>query len=206
VRLCVTRGTGTLGLNPFLCEQPTLFIIADAVQLYTADLYEQGMHVVTAATRRTPSSSLPAQVKSMNYLNNILAKIEAIDAGAPEAVMLNHEGFVSECTGDNVFIVRTRSGRPRLVTPPLHAGILEGVTRNVVLELAADLDCVVEERDLTRHDLYNAEEMLLTGTAAEVVPVTQVDGRAVGEGRPGPTTRELIQKFRALVRERAPED
>ena len=213
IRLCVTRGTGALGLNPFVCERPSVFIIADAIALYPPEMYRDGMAVITAATIRNHPAALSPRIKSMNYLNNILAKIEAIDAGVPEAVMLNHMGFVSECTGDNIFIVRHRggesvglSGMTRILTPPLHAGTLEGVTMNTVIDLAARAGITVERLDLTRHDLYTADEMFLTGTAAEVIAVTKIDGRKVGCGQPGAVTQKLIAAFRDLVAKDAPED
>ncbi len=206
IRLCVTRGPGTLGLNPFHCSDGTTFIIADAIQLYPEELYESGMSVVTAATVRNHAGALSPRIKSLNYLNNILAKIEAIDAGVPEAVMLNSQGFIAECTGDNIFIVRQWEGRPTLVTPPLHAGMLEGVTMNLVIELAIAEQMPVRRFDLTRHDLYTADEMFLTGTAAEIIPVTRVDGRQIGDGEPGQMTRRLIAAFRHLVAREAPED
>ena len=206
IRLCVTRGNGPLGINPFICNGASTFIIVDGIQLYPREMYEAGLAVITASTVRNHPQALSPRVKSMNYLNNVLAKIEAIDAGVLEAVMLNHEGFVGECTGDNVFIVRERGGVRTLVTPPLHAGILEGVTRNVVMQLARDAGVPVMEADLTKFDLYTAEEMLLTGSAAEVIPVTKIDGRPVGEGRPGPITRDLIASFQELVKRDAPED
>lgn len=206
VRLCVTRGVGTLGLNPYLCPQPNAFVIADTIRLYPQEMYEQGMAIVTAATVRNHPAALSPRVKSMNYLNNILAKIEAIQVGAPEALMLNHQGLVAECTGDNVFAIgRGVDGQPRLTTPPLHAGILEGITRNVVIELAEDAGYAVDQVDLTRHDLYTSDEVFLTGTAAEVIAVTKIDGREIGTGKPGPVTTQLMDAFRQLVAD-APED
>jgi branched-chain amino acid aminotransferase len=209
IRLCVTRGVGSLGLNPFTCKRPTLFIIADAISLYPREVYEHGMAVVTAATMRTHPASLSPRIKSMNYLNNILAKIEAIDAGVLEAVMLNPQGYVAECTGDNIFIVRNDlPGFPgaSLLTPPLHAGILEGVTRNVVMQIAVKQGIHVREADLTKHDLYTADELFLTGTAAEVVPVTKADGRKIGGGAVGPITRQLQQAFHHFATRNTPED
>ena len=214
IRLCVTRGVGTLGLNPLTCRNASVFIIADAISLYSAELYEKGMAVVTASTIRNHPAALSPRIKSMNYLNNIMAKIEALDAGVMEAVMLNHHGHVAECTGDNLFVVRrdpsgvkpSKTDGVVLMTPPLHAGILEGVTMNVVLDLAVGLGMKVARDNLTKHDLYTAEEMFLTGTAAEVIPVTQVDGRVVGQGVPGPVTLKLIEAFRGLVERHAPED
>ncbi len=206
IRLCVTRGVGTLGLNPFFCDSPSVFIIADKITLYPAELYENGMAVIIASTIRNHPSALSPRIKSMNYLNNILAKIEALDAGVMEAVMLNHQGFVAECTGDNVFIVRHVEDGPRLVVPPLHAGLLEGITMRTVIDLAAETGIGAERADLTRYDLYTANEMFLTGTAAEVVPVTKIDGRVIGDGKPGQVTRQLIKAFRNLVADQAPED
>lgn len=206
VRLCVTRGVGTLGLNPYHCPQPNVFIIADSIKLYPAEMYERGMGIVTAATIRNHPAALSPRIKSMNYLNNIMAKIEAIQAGAPEALMLNHQGNVAECTGDNVFVVgRGVDGRPRLATPPLHAGILEGITRNLVMAMAEAASYPVDQTDLTRHDLYTAEEVFLTGTAAEVIGVTKIDGRPIGDGEPGAVTRQMMKQFRELVA-CAPED
>jgi branched-chain amino acid aminotransferase len=206
IRLVVTRGSGTLGLNPFKCAEPAVFIIADSITLYPAELYETGLDIVCSSVLRNHPAALSPRIKSLNYLNNILAKIEAIDAGVLEAVMLNHAGYVAECTGDNLFIVRRFGGQPTLVTPPLHAGILEGVTMNVVLELAASQGVPVERMDLTKHDLYTAEEMFLTGTAAELIPVRSVDKRIIGEGKIGPITRQLLDAFQHLVAKQAPED
>jgi len=205
IRLIVTRGSGPLGLNPFLCRQPRTIIIADSISLYPQELYDQGLKVVTSSVMRNHAAALSPRIKSLNYLNNILAKIEAIDAGVLEAVMLNAQGYVAECTGDNIFIIRELEGEPTLLTPPLHAGILEGVTMNIVIELAQQRGIRVERFDLTKHDLYTAEEMFLTGSAAEVIPVTMVDGRPIGDGEVGRITRELIADFRKLVKN-APED
>ena len=206
IRLCVTRGSGTLGINPFLCPEPTVFIIADRIQLYPPDLYEHGLEVITSSVIRNHPASLSPRIKSLNYLNNILAKIQAIDAGVLEAVMLNHQGHVAECTGDNIFIVRCFEAEPTLITPPLHAGLLEGVTMRLVESLATEAKIPLKKMDLTRHDLYTADEMLLTGTAAEVIAVTQVDGRVIGTGVPGPITRHLTEAFQKLVQCHAPED
>lgn len=207
IRLCVTRGPGTLGLNPYKCPEPSVFIIADTITLYPDEMYTDGLSIVTAATIRNHPAALSPRIKSMNYLNNILAKIEAIQAGVHEALMLNHQGYVAECTGDNIFIVRRgeEKDEPRLATPPLHAGILEGVTRNLVIELARAAGYGVDEVDLTRHDVYTAEEVFLTGTAAEVIPVTKVDSRVIGGGKPGLVTTRLINDFQQLVKN-APED
>ena len=191
IRLVVTRGTGNLGLNPFVCEDSRLFIIADNIQLYPEELYEKGMKVISATTVRGHPLAIPPQVKSLNYLNNILAKIEALDSNVPEAIMYNHEGYVAEATGDNVFIVRDGV----IYTPPPEAGLLEGITRKVVIRLAKEEDLEVVEKNLTRFDLYICDEFFLTGTAAEVIGVVEIDGRVIGDGKPGPITRLLRKKF-----------
>jgi branched-chain amino acid aminotransferase len=191
IRLVVTRGVGTLGLNPFVCEGSRLIIIADNIQLYPEELYEKGMKVISATTVRNHPLSIPPQVKSLNYLNNILAKIEALDNNVPEAIMYNHEGYVAEATGDNIFIVRDGV----IYTPPIEAGALEGITRAVVMRLAKEENIEVVEKNLTRFDLYICDEFFLTGTAAEVIGVVGVDGRVVGDGNPGPITRLLRKKF-----------
>ncbi len=195
IRLCVTRGVGPLGLNPFTCKDATVFIIADLMQLYPAELYTTGMEIVTASTIRNHPAALSPRVKSMNYLNNIMAKVEGIRAGVPEALMLNHLGHVAECTADNIFIVKGGI----LSTPPLHAGALEGVTRNLVIDLARQAGITVREPDMTRHDIYIADECFLTGTGAEVIPVTKIDARPIGSGKPGPITTQLIAAFHKLV-------
>ncbi|MDH4241201.1 MAG: branched-chain-amino-acid transaminase [Phycisphaerae bacterium] len=191
IRLVVTRGVGTLGLNPFICEEGRLFIIADNIQLYPEELYEKGMKVISATTVRNHPLSIPAQVKSLNYLNNILAKIEALDNNVPEAVMYNHEGYVAEATGDNVFIVKNGV----VFTPPVEAGALEGITRGIVIKLAKEEKLEVVEKNLTRFDLFNCDEFFLTGTAAEVIGVVDIDSRIIGAGSPGPITRLLRKKF-----------
>ncbi len=191
IRLVVTRGIGSLGLNPFTCETPMIFIIADKIQLYSEDLYEKGMKIISAATVRNHPLAIPPQVKSMNYLNNILAKIEALDYNVPEAIMYNHEGYVAEATGDNVFIVR----KGAVYTPPVEAGGLEGITRAIVIRLAKQEKIEVVEKNLTRFDLYICDELFLTGTAAEVIGAVEIDGRVVGDGKPGPITRMLRKKF-----------
>jgi len=201
IRLCITRGPGTLGLGPDRCERPNVFVIADTIQLYPKELYEQGLEIITAATIRNHPSALSPRIKSMNYLNNIMAKVEAMQAGCVEALMLNHQGFVSECTGDNIFVVKDGE----LFTPPLHAGILEGITRNLVIELAQAAGITVHQVDMTRHDLYVADECFLTGTAAEVIAVVKLDGRPIGTGKPGAMTQQLLGSFRDLVAD-APED
>lgn len=206
IRLVVTRGAGPLGLNPFLCKQPNVFIIVDTITLYPAELYEKGMSIVTAATIRNHPNAISPRIKSLNYLNNIMAKIEGLNAGAPETLMLNHQGFVAECSADNVFAIRQRPGRaPLLWTPPLEAGALEGVTRNLVLDLARKAGFDLCFDNMTRHDLYTADECFITGTAAEVVAVTRIDGRPIGPGVVGPVTRQLLDAFRKLVAH-APED
>ena len=191
IRLLVTRGVGTLGLNPFLCKDSSLIIIADKIQLYPEELYETGMKIISATTVRNHPLAIPPQVKSMNYLNNIIAKIEALDNNVPEAVMYNHEGYVAEATGDNVFIVRDGV----IYTPPVEAGALEGVTRNLVIRLAKEDNLEVVEKNLTRCDLYICNEFFLTGTAAEVIGIVEIDGRTVGQGKPGPITKRLREKF-----------
>jgi branched-chain amino acid aminotransferase len=196
IRLVVTRGVGTLGLDPKRCRRPSVIIIADKIQLYPPSLYERGMEIVTVPTTRNLHNALNPAIKSLNYLNNILGKIEAQNAGCEEAIMLNAEGFVAECTGDNVFIVK----QGELLTPPLSAGALYGITRRTVIELAEEAGYKVREPNLTRYDLYNADECFLTGTGAEIVPVTRIDGRAIGRGRPGPVTRQLEERYRALTK------
>lgn len=195
VRLVVTRGPGTLGLNPNRCKKPCVIIIADKIQLYPEEYYTKGMEIVTVPTTRNLHSALNPAIKSLNYLNNILAKIEANQAGCEEAVMLNAEGFVAECTGDNLFIIRNG----QLYTPPLSAGALYGITRGTVIELAAAAGYKVSEPNLTRYDLFNADECFLTGTGAEMVPVTKIDGRVIGNGKPGRVTKELTANYHALT-------
>ena len=196
VRLVVTRGAGSLGLDPNRTKHPQVIVIADTIALYPAEFYERGLRIVTAATQRTQSAALSPRIKSLNYLNNIMAKLEGLQAGCVEALMLNHKGEVAECTGDNIFVVRSGT----LLTPPPDAGILEGITRGAVMELAraAAIDC--REATLVRHDLYTADECFLTGTAAEVIPVVEIDGRKIGPGAPGPVTKRLTADFHALVR------
>ncbi len=202
IRLVVTRGPGTLGIDPWPCPRPVVFIIVAPIQLYPPEFYERGLKIVSASTIRNHPQALSPRIKSLNYLNNILAKIEALDAGVLEAVMYNQHGYVAEATADNLFIVRGGT----LHTPPLSAGGLGGVTRGIVLELAAAAGITVDGRtDLTRYDLYAADECFLTGTGAEVVPVVEIDRRAVGTGEPGAVTRRLIAAFREMVKD-APED
>lgn len=191
IRLVITRGKGNLGLNPFTCQKAGVIIIASKIQLYPEELYERGMKVISAVTVRNHPLAIPPQVKSLNYLNNILAKIEALDNNVPEAIMYNHEGFVAEATGDNIFIVRDGV----IYTPPCQAGSLEGITRSVVMKLARQENIPVVERNLTRFDLYVADEFFLTGTAAEVIGIVEIDGRVIGSGKPGAITQRLRTKF-----------
>ena len=197
IRLVVTRGPGDLGLNPLLCKRGTVFIIADQIRLYPQEMYENGMAVVIAKTRRINPDMLPPRVKSCNYLNNIMARLEAVDAGAGEALMLNSDGFVAEATGDNVFIVQ----RGTVATPPVEAGILIGVTRGVVLELCGKLGVPAQQRNLRPDDIYRADECFLTGTAAEVIAVTRVDDKTIGSGKAGPVTLKLLAAFRERTRQ-----
>jgi len=201
IRLVATRGKGDLGIDPNKCPQSTIFCIAASIQLYPEALYEQGLDVITAATQRNGVNTCNARIKSLNYLNSVLAKIEANLAGVSEAIFLTREGYVSECTGDNVFIVK----KGVVITPPSYLGLLEGVTRNAVLELAAKLGYPADEAVFTRHDLYVADECFLTGTAAEMIPVVKVDGRIIGDGKPGPITRALLQELRQLAAVDGPE-
>jgi len=196
VRLVVTRGVGHLGLTPDGCGPPSVIIIADDIQLYPEELYEKGLKIISVPTRRINASALPPAVKSLNYLNNILAKIEAKKVGFQEALMLNDKGEIAECTGDNVFIL----SKGVLYTPPLDAGSLRGITRAAVMDIAADLGIPCREQALTRYDLWTAEECFLTGTAAEVIPCVEVDHRQVGNGDPGSITKSFIAKFRENVR------
>jgi branched-chain amino acid aminotransferase len=195
IRLVVTRGCGTLGLNPNRCKNPVVIVIAGRIQLYPEELYLKGMEIVTVPTTRNLHSALNPAIKSLNYLNNILAKIEANNAGVEEAIMLNAEGFVAECTGDNIFIVKDGA----LLTPPLYAGALYGITRGTVMELASAQGHAVSEPNLTRYDLFNADECFLTGTGAEIIPVVKIDGRTIGSGGPGPVTQALEQSYRQLT-------
>jgi branched-chain amino acid aminotransferase len=195
VRLVVTRGCGDLGLSPLLCPKATIFIIAATITLYPAEKYEKGLEVVTCSTRRIAHGALSPMVKSLNYLNNVMAKFEALKAGAGEGLMLNEQGYVAECTGDNVFVVQ----QGKLLTPAISAGALAGITRQVVIELATAEGLVVSEPNLTRYDLYTADECFLTGTAAEVIPVVRLDHRPINDGRPGPITRRLIERFHQLT-------
>ncbi len=196
IRLVVTRGAGALGLDPNKTSDPQVIIIADSISLYPAEFYEKGLPIITASTIRNHPAALSPRIKSLNYLNNIMAKMEGLQAGCVEALMLNHKGEVAECTGDNIFIVK----HGRLLTPPKDAGILEGITRNAVIELAKVAGIPVEEIALTRHDVFVADECFLTGSAAEVIPVVKIDARVIGNGQVGPITKQLLAAFKALVR------
>ncbi len=196
IRLVVTRGAGTLGLDPNRCPRASVIVITDLIRLYPPEMYEKGMSVITASVIRNHPNALSPRIKSLNYLNNILAKIEAIDAGVPEAIMLNAEGYVAECTADNFFVVRDGA----VATPPASDGALEGVTRAVIMRLCESSFIPMRECRLERHDLYIADEAFLTGTAAEVIPVTKIDGRIIGTGEPGPVTKRLLEAFHKFVR------
>ena len=195
IRLVITRGVGTLGLHPFFCPKPCVFIIADQIQLYPPELYETGMGVIVAKRPRINPAMLDPAVKSLNYLNNIMAKIEAIDVGLLEAVMLNSEGNVAECTGDNIFLIKGG----KLITPPVSAGILIGVTRSVAIMLAGRLGIEVIERDFKPDEMKAADEIFLTGTAAEIMAVTKVDETVIGDGKAGPVTSQLLKAFRDFI-------
>jgi branched-chain amino acid aminotransferase len=197
IRALVTRGAGSLGLDPRKTTDPQVVIIVDDISLYPPELYDNGMEIVTVSTIRNHPNAVNPRIKSLNYLNNILAKIEAIQAGCLEALMLNHKGEVAECTGDNIFVAK----RGVLKTPTVDAGILEGVTRNAVIELARAANIPVQETTMTRHDVYTADECFLTGTAAEVIPVVKCDGRPIGPGKPGPITKQLRERFHQLTRQ-----
>ena len=195
IRHVVTRGVGTLGLNPYMCEKASVIIIAAGIQLYPADLYETGLKIITAGTIRNMPEALNPRVKSLNYLNNIMAKIEAINAGVKECLMLNSQGYVAEASGDNVFALKGN----KLITPPAWCGGLEGITRNKVMELAADLGLDVSETVMTRYEIWTADEVFLTGTAAEVIPVIELDKRTISDGKPGPITKKLIEAYHQFV-------
>jgi branched-chain amino acid aminotransferase len=197
IRAIVTRGSGTLGLDPRKCSNPEVIIITDSIQLYPREAYEKGLEVATVATIRNHPGALDPRIKSLNYLNNILARMEATLAGCEEALMLNHKGEIAECSGDNIFLVK----QGVLKTPPPEAGILRGITRQAVLDLAKAAGIPTLEAPLTRHDVYSADECFLTGTAAEVIAVSKVDGRTIGTGRQGPITKQLHERFHALTRE-----
>ncbi len=195
IRVVVSRGEGDLGLDPRKCTNPNVVIITDKIVLYPKELYEKGMEIITVPTRRNIPEAINPQIKSLNYLNNILAKIEAINSGYQEAIMLNHDGLVVECTGDNIFIIKEGI----LITPPAYLGALKGITRDTVIDLAGKRGIEVREEVVTRYDLYNSQECFLTGTAAEIVPIVKIDGRIIGDGKPGRITLELIKDFQALT-------
>ncbi|MDD3179637.1 MAG: branched-chain-amino-acid transaminase [Opitutaceae bacterium] len=195
IRLVVTRGVGDLGLSPWLCPNPSVFIIADKIALYPPEHYTAGLSIVTVPTRRNSPAALPPTIKSLNYLNNILAKIEAKQAGALEAILLNDQGYIAECTGDNIFIVH----KGRILTPAASQGALKGITRGVVFDIAGELGVPINEQNLTRYDVWNADESFLTGTAAEVVPVVKLDGREIGTGKPGAITGRVLAAYRQRV-------
>ena len=192
IRLVVSRGFGDLGLSPKNCPKPSIVCIADSIKLYPEELYATGMKIITAPTRRMSPAALPPMVKSLNYLNNILAKMEAQQHGYHECLMLNEQGYVAECSGDNIFLIH----KGRLITPASHSGALVGITRQVALEIAAKLGIEVVETNVTRYDVWNADECFLTGTAAEVIPVVEVDARTIGTGKPGPVTAKILAEFR----------
>jgi branched-chain amino acid aminotransferase len=196
IRLVVTRGAGTLGLDPRKTSDPQVIIIVDDISMYPPELYQNGLEIITAATIRNHPAATNPRVKSLNYLNNVMAKIEGIRAGCLEALMLNHKGEIAECTGDNIFLVK----HGVLRTPPLDAGVLEGITRNAVIQLAEAANIPVQQMALTRHDLFTADECFLTGTAAEVIPVVKCDDRVIGTGKPGPITCQLRERFHQLAR------
>ncbi len=195
IRLIVSRGKGKLGLSPFTCEDPQLIIIADQIQLYPDELYQNGLKAITVPTRRNSHAALPPMVKSLNYLNNILAKIEAQKLGYQECLLLNNEGYVAECSGDNVFIVF----EGKLITPPVSAGSLGGMTRQTVVELAKKLNIPFEEKPLARFDVWTADECFLTGTAAKLIPLVELDARPIGDGKVGETTKKLIAAFNEVA-------
>lgn len=195
IRLVVTRGIGDLGLSPWLCPVPSIFIIANKIALYPEEHYTTGLSIVTVPTRRINPSALSPSVKSLNYLNNILAKIEAKQFGALEAIMLNDQGYVAECTGDNIFIIH----KGEIITPAASQGALKGITRGTIVDIARELSIPLREADLTRYDVWNADECFLTGTAAEVIPVVKLDGRDIGTAKPGPITQRVLGSFRRRV-------
>ncbi len=197
IRVVVTRGVGDLGLDPNKCKVPTLFIIASSIQLYQDSLYEKGLDIVTVGTRRNLTESVNPAIKSLNYLNNIMAKIEANNAGVAEGLMLNEQGYISECTGENIFAIN----KGVLRTPPISAGVLGGITRDTVMKIGASMDLVVKEENMTRYDIYTAEECFLTGTAAEIAPIVSLDKRMIGNGKPGKITEKIRKKFWTLTQE-----
>lgn len=196
IRLVVTRGVGDLGLDPRKCKKPTIFIITDKISLYPKEFYQKGLEIITATTRRNFPQALDPRIKSLNYLNNILAKVDAIKAGTEEAIMLTHEGYVAECTGDNIFMVKDG----RLITPPVEIGSLEGITRDAVIGIARDRDMPFHEKLIRMEDIYAADEVFLTGTAAEIIPVVNVDERKIADGKPGRMTLQLLDEFTKLTK------
>ncbi len=196
IRLVVTRGVGDLGLAPWLCPKPTVFVIASKITLYPQEHYDNGLAIVTVPTRRINPAALPPTIKSLNYLNNILGKIEARQFGALEAIMLNDQGYIAECTADNVFIVH----KGELLTPAASQGALKGITRSAIFAIAQELGIPIREQELTRYDVWIADECFLTGSGAEVIPVVKLDGREIGSGRPGPLTQRVLEAFRRRVR------
>ncbi len=197
IRLVVTRGVGDLGINPVKCFEPAVFIIADKVTLYPEEYYKNGLNIITASTRRNIPEALSPRIKSLNYLNNIMAKIEANRMKVPEAIMLNREGYVAECTGDNIFLVNTRG---EVLTPPLYTGALNGITRTVIIDIIKDMGLKIIEAPFTLFEVYSSAECFLTGTAAEIIPVVDVDGRKIADGRPGELTIKLKEKFRKITK------
>ena len=196
IRLVVTRGVGDLGLDPDKCLSPTIIIIADKISLYPEEYYKNGLELITASTRRSIPEAVNPQIKSLNYLNNILAKIEATNSGVMEAIMLNQNGYLVECSGVNIFVVK----KEQVLTPPCFLGALKGITRDAIIELARKEKMEVREEIMTRHDLFNSDESFLTGTAAEIIPVVKVDGRTIGNGKPGKITARLLKGFRQLTK------
>lgn len=197
IRLVVTRGVGDLGLDPRKCKNPSIIIITDKIVLYPQEFYEKGLEVITVSTRRNLPSAINPAIKSLNYLNNIFAKIEAIKAGCEEAIMLNEDGYVAECTGDNIFIIKNNV----LITPPIYIGALPGITRDTVIEIAkTKLKLMVKEEPFTIYHVYTADECFLTGTAAEVIPVVKVDSRIINDGKPGELTKQIMKEFKELTR------
>ena len=195
IRLLITRGVGPLGLNPYQCPKAGIIIIASGITLYAAEKYETGLNLITCATRRPTPAALSPQVKSLNYLNNIMAKIECIQAGCEEGIMLNEQGYVAECTGDNVFVIKNG----QVYTPTIASGALNGITRMAVIEVMREMGLQVHEITMTRHEIYTSDECFLTGTAAEVIPAVQYDRRPIGDGRPGKLTAEIIKRFKVLA-------
>ncbi|MFI0347470.1 MAG: branched-chain-amino-acid transaminase [Chthoniobacterales bacterium] len=198
VRLIVTRGKGSLGLNPESCPQASIIIIVAKIKLYPQESYEKGLHVITCSTRRVTHGAFSPMVKSLNYLNNVMAKIEAAQAGAGEGLMLNEQGLVAECTGDNIFVVK----HGEVFTPPTSSGALAGITRAVVIKMARAFDLIVHEKEMTRYDIYTGDECFLTGTAAEIIPVASLDQRVIGDGNPGKITQQLMSEFQKVIRKK----